>query len=416
MNREAAKSGQAVAPSADSVKRLKVTRPSLPARSAEEVARDAVEQFVFLNTLFRRWREKLTSDPNTDKVALSRFLYFCSYLSHVVKDYMDSHPPSQQQVLSDWLCSSLAEDVHKFVENVGNDIVSFPQVSAAAADNSPASVLQLNVEKQVFKQMPLGAAMLSLHPYPFHQQEKAWVNDNMSTLLGYEREHLKAIFSDRDAFFRALHPSCFNKFIGQFWDAIAEGRTHYAVPSKWLHQNGEEIDLNGTFSIKYKNGLPIRWTMFLQASPKDLERLQSMESLSETVVEQLVAPDSVSSPDMDTKSASSPDTANQHANTFSFSAGTPIQTPLDGCELNVVFPHQADDIKSDTPNSLSLDDSTVDSPNAPLQNDDLSCYTNKPFNYGVAAPARHYGWVDQPPADSTVLDMLLAQQPELEFS
>jgi PAS domain-containing protein len=228
----------------------------------DHTQKEAVELFASLLTQFRTWRNELPSLMQGDATAVSRFMYFCSFVSHMVTEYMRGLPSDSHESVSIWLCSHLGKEV--------NDVIAANEREAVAFDaycrrGKTASISEQ--ERQVYKMMPVAVAVQPLFPRLFHPGTQAWVNDKMSSMLGYSSEELSAILSDPVRIKRVLPHHQFVAALAQLWNAIAHKRESYTTTTEWLDRDGDVIETTETRNITYDNGMPTMTTIYVQVSP-----------------------------------------------------------------------------------------------------------------------------------------------------
>ena len=234
----------------------------MPNKDQNDVEKYAIERFASLTGQFRTWRDKMRTVPRSDKVAHTRFAWFCSYISHIINDYMNEcqSKPNSQKLVSVWLCSNLAEDVNQHVSTTDPELLKFPE---SATDMNH---FKLNIQKEAYRMFPTGVCILPMQPRPFDPNQKAWVSDKLAHLLGYSAEDLSVIMSNRNLFERLMYHSSFSTYSGAFWDAVEKGSYCFTTKLFFEHSTGSTMEFTCTFQLEYNNGIPMYATVFMQTN------------------------------------------------------------------------------------------------------------------------------------------------------
>mmetsp|Transcript_24096 Transcript_24096/g.42653 ORF Transcript_24096/g.42653 Transcript_24096/m.42653 type:complete len:427 (+) Transcript_24096:59-1339(+) len=113
--------------------------------------------------------------------------------------------------------------------------------------------------------LPIGVAVFSLQPSPFHPSNKPWVNKTLAGILGYTPAEMTAKLSSLKGLASLYHIVNLRVTIRLFMEALSHRKENYSVQTKWIHKNGDYLDILESVSIKYEaSGVPVSVSVFFQ--------------------------------------------------------------------------------------------------------------------------------------------------------
>jgi len=236
------------------------TATSLTSSASDDREHAALLHFVALSQLFHTWRDRMTAASAQDKAGIGRFLWFCSDISNFINEHLRSSrvAPADSCDLSaecDKLSLRLASEVNAVVLRLCPVAKALPKVTLDSMD--------VDVERQVYKQLPFGVIMLPVQHRLFNTTgPRPWVNPRAAQLLGYSPQELKGIVSQRLSMLQLLlHPA---DMMCWFWDAVLREQSQFTRPTQWRHRLGTTVPSITAYRIKYVDGLPVWLCLYIQ--------------------------------------------------------------------------------------------------------------------------------------------------------
>jgi len=113
--------------------------------------------------------------------------------------------------------------------------------------------------------LPIGVAVFSLQPSPFHPGNKPWVNKTLAAILGYTPDEMIEKLTSLEGLSSLYHIVNLHVTIRLFMEALSHRKENYSVQTKWIHKNGDYLDILESVSIKYEaSGVPVSVSVFFQ--------------------------------------------------------------------------------------------------------------------------------------------------------
>eukprot|EP00468_Gymnochlora_sp_CCMP2014_P009610 CAMPEP_0167759556 /NCGR_PEP_ID=MMETSP0110_2-20121227/11091_1 /TAXON_ID=629695 /ORGANISM="Gymnochlora sp., Strain CCMP2014" /LENGTH=253 /DNA_ID=CAMNT_0007645959 /DNA_START=549 /DNA_END=1310 /DNA_ORIENTATION=+ len=113
--------------------------------------------------------------------------------------------------------------------------------------------------------LPIGVAVFSLQPSPFHPANKPWVNKTLAAILGYSPAEMAEKLCSLKGLSSLYHIVNLHVTIRLFMEALAHRKENYSVQTKWIHKSGDILDVLESVSIKYEaSGVPVSISVFFQ--------------------------------------------------------------------------------------------------------------------------------------------------------
>eukprot|EP00467_Chlorarachnion_reptans_P015460 CAMPEP_0114488368 /NCGR_PEP_ID=MMETSP0109-20121206/1288_1 /TAXON_ID=29199 /ORGANISM="Chlorarachnion reptans, Strain CCCM449" /LENGTH=395 /DNA_ID=CAMNT_0001664747 /DNA_START=119 /DNA_END=1306 /DNA_ORIENTATION=- len=113
--------------------------------------------------------------------------------------------------------------------------------------------------------LPIGVAVFSLQPSPFHPGNKPWVNKRLASILGFTPAEMMEKLTNLKGLSSLYHIVNLHVTIRLFMEALSHRRENYSVQTKWIHKNGDYLDILESVSIKYEpSGVPVSVSVFFQ--------------------------------------------------------------------------------------------------------------------------------------------------------
>ena len=222
--------------------------------------REQIERMASLTGTFRSWRELLLTCPR-DQQAMGRFLWFCAYLSHCIKDYLSTVQSMSEanRLVSVWLCTNLAEDVNRFIAVYGRDV--------PMPDPNGEDVQRLAMESLYYRDLPMGVIVLPIYPRPFCPGTRPIVNSVVADELGHNMDEVTAWLSDRNSASKLAPEATWSDMVTNLIHTVAQNKMSFTSRMQFNRADRVVQHASVTNWIKYVHGIPSLLIMFVQLEP-----------------------------------------------------------------------------------------------------------------------------------------------------
>ena len=222
--------------------------------------REQIERMASLTGTFRSWRELLLTCPS-DSQAMGRFLWFCAYLSHCIKDYLSTvqNMSEANRLVSVWLCTNLAEDVNRFIAVYGRDV--------PMPDPNGEDVQRLSMESLDYRDLPMGVIVLPVYPRPFCPGTRPIVNGVVAEELGFNIDELTSCLGDRTTASKLASESTWSELVTNLIHTVAQNKMSFVSRMQFNRADRSIQNASVTNWIKYVHGIPSLLIMFVQLEP-----------------------------------------------------------------------------------------------------------------------------------------------------
>eukprot|EP00465_Bigelowiella_longifila_P015600 CAMPEP_0185255894 /NCGR_PEP_ID=MMETSP1359-20130426/4957_1 /TAXON_ID=552665 /ORGANISM="Bigelowiella longifila, Strain CCMP242" /LENGTH=429 /DNA_ID=CAMNT_0027840109 /DNA_START=35 /DNA_END=1324 /DNA_ORIENTATION=+ len=137
--------------------------------------------------------------------------------------------------------------------------------SSSKSEPKSAESNKIDPREVFYGTLPIGVAVFSLQPSPFHPGNKPWVNKTLAGILGYTPKEMIERLSSLKGLSSLYHIVNLHVTIRLFMEALTHRKENYSVQTKWIHKNGSPLDILESVSIKYEtSGVPVSVSVFFQ--------------------------------------------------------------------------------------------------------------------------------------------------------
>ncbi|GAB5360357.1 hypothetical protein AAMO2058_000620600 [Amorphochlora amoebiformis] len=171
-----------------------------------------------------------------------------------------------------WIAACMLKNLQNVVKISGSKQSESTEDDKKAAEKTTPTLSAPKTEpnkidpREVFYgTLPIGVAVFSLQPSPFHPGNKPWVNKTLAAILGYSTEEMTEKLSSLKGLSSLYHILNLHVTIRLFMEALSHRKENYSVQTKWIHKSGEYLDILESVSIKYEqSGVPVSVSVFFQ--------------------------------------------------------------------------------------------------------------------------------------------------------